>query len=185
MWGALQNPEHVEFYKRWHAGRMSDDQDFMPMVRAVQHLQSLPAASSLYAFTSVLQFHITTAPTFEECERHCSVTIVWQLIDRRFHIAFGWLADGWLEDRPPEQICEESRFAVVIEPFIQRLLASQVLSSNCEYATDKEDFRKPLRDELEEFKRKYARQASNSHDVTLLHAKESSYLRLWRWIFSK
>ena len=125
MWGALQNPEHVEFYKRWHAGRMSDDQDFMPMVRAVQHLQSLPAASSLYAFTSVLQFHVTTAPTFEECEHHCSVTIVWQLIDRRFYIAFGRLADGWLEDRPPEQICEESRFAVVIEPFIQRLLARE------------------------------------------------------------
>jgi hypothetical protein len=52
------------------------------------------------------------------------VTIIWRSTDKQFHIAFGRLADGWVDDRSPEQICEESGFAVVIEPFIQRLLAS-------------------------------------------------------------
>ena len=95
------------------------------MVRAVQHLQSLPVAPSLYAFTSLWWFHLTTAPTYQECDRHCSVTVIRRWPDRRFHIAFGRLAEGWVEDRPPEQICDDSSFAVVIEPFVQRLLASR------------------------------------------------------------
>jgi len=130
MWGALQHPRHVEFYEEFHVGRQSDDQDWMPMVRAIQHLQSLPVAPGLYAFTSLWRFHLTTAPTYQECDRHYSVTVIWRWTDRRFHIAFGRLADGWVDDRPPEQICEESDFAVVIEPFIQRLLASSPEHAN-------------------------------------------------------
>jgi hypothetical protein len=94
------------------------------MVRAVQHLQSLALAPRLYAFTSLARFHLTTAPTYEECHRHCSVTILWRGRDRRFHLAFGRLADGWVEDRRPEQICDESAFPAVVAPFIQRLLAA-------------------------------------------------------------
>ena len=94
------------------------------MVRAVQHLQSLAVAPRLYAFTSLWRFHLTTAPTYQERDSHCSVTIIWRFPKRRFHIAFGRLADGWLEDRLPEQICEESAFASAIEPYIQRLLSS-------------------------------------------------------------
>jgi hypothetical protein len=124
MWGALQHPSHVEFYEEFHAGRQGEGQDWMPMARAVQHLQLLPVATGLYAFTSLCRFHLTTAPTYPECVRHCSVTVVWRWTDRRFHIAFGRLAEGWVDDRPPERICEESGFAVVIEPFVQRLLAS-------------------------------------------------------------
>ena len=124
MWGALQHPRHVEFYEEFHAGRQKHDEDWMPMVRTVQHLQSLAVAPRLYAFTSLWRFHLTTAPTYQECDRHCSVTVIWRWTDRRFHIAFGRLADGWVDDRPPERICEESDFAVVIEPFIRRLLAS-------------------------------------------------------------
>ena len=124
MWGALQHPRHVEFYEEIHAGRQSDEQDWMPMVRAVLLLQSLPAAAGLYAFTSLWRFHLTTAPTYQGCDRHCSVTVIWRWTDRRFHIAFGRLADGWVDDRPSEQICDEPGFAVLIEPFIQRLLAS-------------------------------------------------------------
>ncbi len=54
-----------------------------------------------------------------------------------------------------------------------------MLSRNCEYATDMEDFRKPFEDEflniyklwkdacsVDEFKSKYDRQVSNTHDVT-------------------
>ena len=124
MWGALQNPRHIEFYEEFHAARQKPDEDWMPMVRAIQHLQSLAIAPRLYAFTSLWRFHLTTAPSYQECERHCSVTIIWRLSDRRFHLAFGRLANGWVDDRRPEQICEESAFAIVIEPFIQRLLAS-------------------------------------------------------------
>lgn len=94
------------------------------MARAVQHLQSLAVTPQLYAFTSLWYFHLTTAPTYQDCDSHCSITVVWHWPDRVFHIAFGRLADGWVDDRPPEQICDESTFPVVVEPFIQRLLAS-------------------------------------------------------------
>jgi len=70
-----------------------------------------------------------------------------------------------------------------------------MLSRNCEYATDMEDFRKPLEDEflyiyetwkdahsLDEFERKYDRQVSNSHDATFL---QPWYRKLWRWIFAR
>lgn len=96
----------------------------MPMVRAIQHLQSLAVAPHLFAFTSLWRFHLTTAPTYQEREKHCSVTIIWRGSDRGFDIAFGRLAEGWLEDRKLEEICHESAFPVVIEPFIQRLWAS-------------------------------------------------------------
>lgn len=98
----------------------------MPMVKAIQHLQSLPVAPRLYAFTSLWRFHVTTAPAYQDCERHCSVTILWMLAERQFHLAFGRLADGWVDDRPPETVCDESSFAAGIEPFIQRLLASRL-----------------------------------------------------------
>lgn len=126
MWGPLQHPRHVKFYEEWHAGEQAAyGGDWMPMIRAVQYLQSLASAPRLYAFTSLWRFHLTTAPTYEECHRHCSVTIVWRVRDRHFHLAFGRLADGWLEDRPPEQICGEAAFPVVVQPFIQRLLAAK------------------------------------------------------------
>ena len=123
MWAPLQHPSHVECYEEYQQHRKSPDQDWMPMVRAVQHLQSLPVASRLYAFTSLWRFHITTSPTYRECDKHASVEIVWHWPERRFHIAFGRLAEGWLDDRPAEQMCEEPGFAAAVEPFIQRLLA--------------------------------------------------------------
>jgi hypothetical protein len=95
------------------------------MVRAVQHLQSLFLAPSLYAFTSLWRFHVTTAPTYQKCDRHCSVTVLWRSPERVFHLAFGRLADGWLDDRTPEQICDETAFPVIIAPLIQRLFASE------------------------------------------------------------
>lgn len=106
-----------------NVSRFRENEDWKPMARAVQYLQSPPIAPTLYAFTSLWRFHLTTAPTCQESGRHCSVTVIWQWTDRRFHIAFGRLAEGWVDDRPPEQICEESSFAVVIQPFVERLLA--------------------------------------------------------------
>jgi hypothetical protein len=125
MWASLQHPGHVEFYQKFHAGRPSEQEDWMPMVHAVQHLQSLPVAPTLFAFTSLWRFHVTTAPSYAECDRHSSVTVIWRWPERRFHLAFGALAGGWVDDRPPEQICDESAFASTVEPFIQRLLSSR------------------------------------------------------------
>jgi hypothetical protein len=125
MWGTLRDPKHVEFYKEFQAGRQSENEDWMPMVRAVEHLQSLADAPRLYAFTSLWRFHLTTAQSYQECGRHWSVSVIWRFTDQRFYIAFGRLADGWVEDRPPERICAESDFRQVVEPFIQRLLESR------------------------------------------------------------
>lgn len=94
------------------------------MARAVQHLQSLAVAPQLYAFTSLWRFYLTTAPAFHEREKHYSVTILWRWPDRVFHIAFARLADGWVDDLPPNEICDEAAFPAVIELFISRLLAS-------------------------------------------------------------
>src|SRR5207244_2565375 len=113
------------WYDEFHAKRQSHDEDWMPMARAVRHLQSLAVAPQLYAFTSLWRFHLTTAPSYHECHRHCSVTVIWRWPHRVFHVAFGRLADGWVDDRPPEQICDEAGFAAVIEPFAQRLLSSR------------------------------------------------------------
>ncbi len=73
-----------------------------------------------------------------------------------------------------------------------------VLSSNCEYATDMKDFRKHFDDEFSyiykiwknansvgEFKEKYNRQVSSSHDVSLLNFEEPWYRKLLRWIFPR
>src|SRR5512147_1609709 len=100
MWGPLQHPGHVEFFRELHALRQGYHEDWMPMVKAIQHPQSLPVAPRLYAFTSLWRFHVTTSPAYQDCERHCSVTILWRWPDRQFHLAFGRLADGWVDDRP-------------------------------------------------------------------------------------
>lgn len=124
MWGPLKHPRHVEFYEDSNRGCQNPDQDWMPMARAVQHLQSLPAALSLYAFTSIWRFHVTTSANYQECDKHASVEIDWHPTDRRFHIAFGALANGWSDVRTAEQICDESAFPFAVEPFLHRLSAS-------------------------------------------------------------
>lgn len=121
MWCALQNSKHVDFYEHAHRGRQTPEEDWMPMVRAVQLLQSLEAAPTLFAFTSLLRFHVTTSPTYAECDRHFSISIIWRSPERRFHLAFCSLAAGWLDDRAPERICDEASFGPEILPFLQRL----------------------------------------------------------------
>jgi hypothetical protein len=123
MWGPLKHPRHVDLYVECHSGRQNDLEDWMPMVRAVRYLQSLSAAPRLYAFNSMWRFHVTTAPIFQECDKHCSVSIIWRCSERRFHIAFGRLSEGWLDDRPNPHICEESSFPAITGPFVERLLS--------------------------------------------------------------
>jgi len=123
MWGPLCHPRHVEFYKDFHLRQRPED-DWMPMSRAVQHLRSLPDASKLYAFTSLWRFHVTTSPTFHEHNKHASVEIVWRWNERMFYLAFGSLANGWLDDRSAEVTCDEAGFPSAGDPFLHRLLAS-------------------------------------------------------------
>jgi hypothetical protein len=94
------------------------------MARAVQHLQTLPDAAKLYAFTSLWRFHLTTSPTYQECNEHSSVEIVWHWKEGVFHLALGALAKGWLDDRCAEETCDEPSFPSAVVPFLHRLLAS-------------------------------------------------------------
>jgi hypothetical protein len=125
MWGPLQHAGHVEFYEKLHRNRRLPDEDWIPMVRAVQHFQSLASAPHLYAFTSLWRFYLTTAPTFQECGRHSAVNINWHWQERQFRLALDALAKGWVDDWQPEESCDETSFPSTVEPFI-RLLASQL-----------------------------------------------------------
>ena len=99
--------------------------DWMPMVRVIERLQQHAAAAELFAFTSLSRLHVTTAPSYLECDGHYSVSIVWRFDEARFHLAIGSLSDGWLDDRPPEEICDESHFPMVVDPLIQRVLKAR------------------------------------------------------------
>jgi hypothetical protein len=122
MWAPLQNPSHVRFYEELQAERHRPDEDWQPMIQAVRYLQSLPVASSLFAFTSLTRLHVTTSPSYGESRSHSSVCVIWSFQDRHFRLSFDTLAKGWAFDRQPEHICYESSFTSSIEPFIHRLL---------------------------------------------------------------
>jgi hypothetical protein len=97
------------------------------MLRAVQYLQSLPAASQLFAFTSLWRFYVTTAPSYSEAHEHRehrAVSIIWQWPHRRFRLSFSTLAKGWVDDWEPHELSDESSFASSVEPLMRRLLES-------------------------------------------------------------
>ena len=126
MWAALQHSRHVEFYEDFHRDRYHRGEDWQPMVRAIHYLQSQDYAPSLFAFTSLSYFQVTTSPTYAECERHHFVCITWSFAERQFHLAYS--AGGWVSP-PPERVCEESAFPSAVDTLIQRLLL-QSLESN-------------------------------------------------------
>ncbi len=90
------------------------------MVRAVRYLQSRPYAPALFAFTSLAHFQITTAPSYAECKRHHYVSIIWAFPERQFHLRY--LTRGWTSEQPPDRVCVEAEFPVIVDAFIQRLL---------------------------------------------------------------
>ena len=127
MWGALQHPRHFQFYEEFHAGRSEAGEDWQPMVNAVRYLQAHRDASLLFAFTSLMHFHVTTGPTYAECEGHPYVRITWSYSDRVFRLSFGSCNAGWV-DVPSCDICDEQSFPTAVEPLLQRLF--QPTSSN-------------------------------------------------------
>ncbi len=115
MWTKLGDQVHVSFYEEWN-------EDWSAMARAVRVLQEHPAAGSLFAFTSLYRFHLTTSPDSGGCDGHHSVSIIWRPEAQVFHLAWGALSDGWLADREPDEVCGEGDFEDAVEPFIKRVL---------------------------------------------------------------
>ena len=120
MWAALQHPRHVEFYEEFHRGRSQPGEDWQPMVQAVRFLQSLPDAPALFAFTSLVHFQVTTAPSYAECDGHHFVSVTWAFAERLFRLAYhrqSWIVEGSV----PERVCTEAEFSTVVQPLLQRL----------------------------------------------------------------
>ena len=119
MWAPLQHPGHVEFYEEFHRGRHDSGEDWQPMIRAVQYLQSQPYAPRLFAFTSLAHFHVTTAPSYQEFPGHRTVGITWSFRDRSFHLSFG---ESWTGARSHKHTCEEPDFPSSVDSLINGLL---------------------------------------------------------------
>ena len=118
MWAPLQHPGLVEFYEEFHRGRYERDEDWQPMIRAVQYLQSQPYAPRLFAFTSHANFHVTTAPSYQEFPGHRTVGITWRFRDRSFHLSF----QSGTGARFHKHTCEEQHFPFKVDSLINGLL---------------------------------------------------------------
>lgn len=119
MWASLQHPRHVEFYEELQRERCERDEDWQPMIRAVQYLQDQPYAPRLSAFTSHFDFCITTAPEYEDFQDHLTVSIAWMYRKRVFRLS---LAESWSVRRQSERLCEERNFPSSVDSLIQGLL---------------------------------------------------------------
>jgi hypothetical protein len=121
MWAELTHPRHVEFYREFHEGRLARDEDWMPMVRAVEYLRSQDYAAELFAFTSHAHFQVTTAPSYSEHQAHSCVGISWHFRNRLFGMSFRE------RDRPNGDCqndiirCTENEFPSAVDALILRL----------------------------------------------------------------
>lgn len=120
MWGPLKSPVYPEFYEDMQRNRRTNSEDWTPMIQAVRDLQALPVADSLYAFTSLAHFQITTAPTYEESASHSFIGLVWDCYAHRFRVSYGRCKDGWL-DLPFKDHCS-SDLMPSLRPLIERLI---------------------------------------------------------------
>ncbi len=121
MWAELKHPGHVAFYERLQHGRYDPAEDWTPMIQAVQYLQAQPYAERLFAFTSLMHFHVTTAESYGVFDRHLTVGITWAVMEQRFRLSIG---NSWTEDREGEVVCEGHEFPWSVEPLMERLLLS-------------------------------------------------------------
>lgn len=119
MWTALQHPRQVEFYEELQRDRCERGENWQPMIRAMRYLQAQPYASRLFAFTSLAQFHVTTAPCYEEFPGHRAVAITCMLRERGFRLS---LVESWSGRRQNECMCEECHFPSSVDSLILGLL---------------------------------------------------------------
>ena len=123
MWTSLRDQRQIEFYENAERGAGTEREDWKPMIRVVRALQEQEYASSLFAFTSLMHFHITTASdyaTFDEASQTVCITWAWPI--RRFHLRHhkgSWIADG-----PPQHVCREAGVLAAVRPMIAGMLES-------------------------------------------------------------
>lgn len=128
MWAPLQHPRHVEFYEEYHRDRYHPGEDWQPMIRAVRYLQSQSYAPSLFAFTSLAHFQVTTAPNYAERDGHHWVSVTWNFSRRQFGL-------GYSTDPPNIFLsCEETAFPAAVDSLIQRLFLQSPESNATESA---------------------------------------------------
>ena len=121
MWTELTDPRQIEFYREFHEGRREQDEDWMPMVRAIEYLQSQHYAKDLYAFTSLVHFQVTTARTYQEQAGHSCVGITWNYRRRSFGLTF-WAFDRHNGDTQKDIIiCAEDELPSAVDALILRL----------------------------------------------------------------
>lgn len=89
------------------------------MIRTIQYLQGRPYAATLFAFTSLATFHVTTAPSYAEFRGHHTVGISWSPEKRIFSLSFG---ESWVSQREHERVCEELGLPASVDSLIQRML---------------------------------------------------------------
>lgn len=125
MWAKLVNSRFIDFYLEFHEIRLSYQEDWMPMVRAVKYLQSQEYASRLNAFTSHANFCITTASSHDQTEGHAFVGISWDYEKRTFKVDItegNWLSGPAKADAI---ICDEAGLHGVVDALILRLFLSR------------------------------------------------------------
>jgi hypothetical protein len=118
MWAPLQHPGHLELYRELeHACYLTED--WQPMIRAIEYLQAQPYASELFAFSSLANFHVTTAPCYQDFSRHGVVSITWSVDRKQFSLALGKPRS---HRRESGRTCEERDFPTSVDSLIQGLL---------------------------------------------------------------
>ena len=121
MWTELKHPRQVEFYLEFHEQGLHRGEDWMPMVRAVEYLQSQPYADEFFAFTSLIHFQVTTAPSYHEQDGHSCVGVTWDCMGHRFGLSF-WSFDRTVGDSETNLItCLETELHSPLDALILRL----------------------------------------------------------------
>jgi hypothetical protein len=117
MWTTLRDQRQIDFYETAQRGAADEREDWRPMIRLIRTLQERGYANELFAFTSLLHFHVTTAQSYGAFEeRTATVGITWVWSERVFHLRRH--VGGWIADEPPAQICTEERVLDALEPMI-------------------------------------------------------------------
>jgi hypothetical protein len=68
MWGPLIDPGFIKFYEELQ--QVWRDDDWQPMIRAIKYVQAQTYSANLFAFTSLAQFNVTTASSYDVYSDH-------------------------------------------------------------------------------------------------------------------
>lgn len=122
MWSELNDPKLLAFYHELQEIRRDNDEDWLPMVRAIEFLQEQNYGIELRAFTSHARFQITTALDHDETDGHAFVGIAWKHQNHSFELSFGEFDRAGRIGQKPLAVCLEEQFPNAINALIFRLL---------------------------------------------------------------